>query len=76
MKYLKKYQSVSICYFFCFYNYDDKKRYNNIIELWIFQLIKPINAIAFQIAKKIYKKKKSHITIQIELWQIFQKAIL
>ena len=75
VEYLKKHQSAPVCYFFCFYNHDGKRRCNNIVGSWVSQLVKPTNAIAFQIAKEVYKKKESHIAAQVELWRIFQEAI-
>ena len=75
VEYLKKHKSAPVCYFFCFYNHEGKKRCNNIVGSWVSQLV-GASAIAFQIAKEIYKKKESHTAAQVELWQIFQAAIV
>ena len=66
MKYLKNNEFLSICYFFCFYNYESKRRCNNIVESWISQLVKTKNIAVLRIAKKVYQKKNADITTQIE----------
>ena len=73
VEYLKQHKSAPVCYFFCFYNHEDKRRCNSIVGSWVSQLVRN-NAIAFGIAKESYKKKESHTAGQVELWQILQTA--
>ena len=73
VEYLKKHKSAPVCYFFCFYNHEGKRRCNNIIGSWVSQLVRT-SPIVFQIATEVYNKKESHIAAQVELWRIFQEA--
>ena len=53
VEYLQKHKSAPVCYFFCFYNHEGKRRCNNIVDSWVSQLLRT-SAIAFQIAKEAY----------------------
>ena len=73
VEYLRKHRSEPVCFFFCFYNHEGKRRCNNIVGSWVSQLVRT-SEIASRIAKEVYKKKESHIALQVELWRIFREA--
>ena len=73
VEYLRKHRSEPVCFFFCFYNHEGKRRCDNIVGSWVSQLVRN-SEITSQIAKEVYRKKQSHIALQVELWRIFREA--
>ena len=75
VEHLMKIKLAPVCYFFCFYSHEEKRQCDQILRSWVSQLVRA-SEVALHVAEETFKEKESHVAAHMELWKIFQKAII